>query len=283
MSISFSNENSQTYLVLNEFEISSLDINKTLTNNFDYLDLQFDDIILNLYEKRDSSNKYISSNMFKVKELGLLYNVNYILHNKIFENEKRIILESQLYHTRSGGLIKQRETDLINYFNGQINEVCLWIGELTGGIKNDWKDSRNSLLFPSTNEIVYKKTPLKSALRSFLFPGWGHFYSNKRLQGLVWFGSELSFGLLCYLSFRNYQNSRDAYIVNLDLYNNSNDEKEVASYRSLAEKEWESHKMNSELAIFFAKVIGVGWLTNAIHAWIIGPRPKYKIYRKWRS
>ena len=278
----FSNENSQTYLVLNEFDLPSLDINKTLTDNFDYLDLQFDDSRLNSYEKSDNSNGYIFSNMIIVKELGLLYNVNFVLHNKIFQNKERIILESQLYNTRSGGLIKQRETDLINYFNGQINEICLWIGELTGGIKNDWKNSRNSLLFPSENEIIYKKTPLKSALRSFLVPGWGHLYSNKKFQGLIWFGSEFSFGILCYLSFRNYQNSRNAYIANLDLYNNSNDEKEVANYRSLAEDEWAKHKINSELAIFFAKVIGVGWLTNTIHAWLVGPRPKYKIYRKWR-
>ena len=82
-SILYSNENSQTYLVLNEFDLPSLDINKTLSDNFDYLDLQFDDIILNPYEKSDSANGYISSNMIKVKELGLLYNVNYVLHNKI--------------------------------------------------------------------------------------------------------------------------------------------------------------------------------------------------------
>ena len=30
-----------------------------------------------------------------------------------------------------------------------------------------------------------------------------------------------------------------------------------------------------------AKAIGVGWLTNTLHAWIVGPRPKTKIHRKW--
>ena len=265
------NQNNQTYLVLNELNISSLDIKKVLIDNFDYLDIQFDDIILSSFQKSENSNGNNTLNMIKVKELGSIYNVNYVLFNKVYEQEKRINLESQLYHTRSGGLVKKREIDIINYFNGQINEICLWIGELTGGVKNEWKDNRNLLLFPAANEIIHKKTPLKSAFRSLLFPGWGHFYSNKNLQGFFWLGSEISLGILCYLSFRNYKNSRSAYISNLDLYNNSNDEKEVANYRYLAEKKWESHKMNSELAIFFAKMIGVGWLTNTVHAWIIGP------------
>ena len=65
------------------------------------------------------------------------------------------------------------------------------------------------------------------------------------------------------------------------LYTNSNDEKEVANYRSLAEKDWDNHKTYSELTILFVKVIGVGWITNTIHAWIVGPRPKTKIHRKW--
>ena len=43
----------------------------------------------------------------------------------------------------------------------------------------------------------------------------------------------------------------------------------------------EENKKYSELTILFAKAIGVGWLTNTLHAWIVGPRPKTKIHRKW--
>ena len=281
ISLLFSNYNNQKYLILNELDIPDLDINQKFIDNFDYLDLQFDDLIFNSFQKVDSLQNFISSNMAQVKELGLFYNVNYILYNKIIQNEGRFNLKSQLYGTRSGGLIKERDVDLIDYFNGNINEIYLWIGELTGGIKNEWKENRNSILFPNIDEIVYKKTPIKSALRSMILPGWGHFYSNKKLYALIWFTSELSLGIISYLSFRNYQNSRNSYLLNLELYHNSNNEKEVANYRGLAEQDWENHKMYSELAIFCVKIIGVGWITNTLHAWIVGPRPSFKIYKKW--
>ena len=87
------------------------------------------------------------------------------------------------------------------YFDGRENELKLWIGELTGGIKPDWRKERNSILFLSSDEIVYDKTPLKSALRSLLIPGWGQIYSNEKLYAALWFGSELSLGIFSYLFY----------------------------------------------------------------------------------
>ena len=75
--------------------------------------------------------------MDKIKELGILYGVNYVLSNKITQIDSKINLESRLYYTRSGGLVNQRKIDLMEYFDGQENELKLWIGELTGGIKPD--------------------------------------------------------------------------------------------------------------------------------------------------
>ncbi len=276
----YAENNSQSYLILNEFDSSTLKINQALVKNFDYLDIQFDDITIDNFEG-DSLSDFISFNMDKIKELGLIYDINYVLSNKVFQIDGRISLESRLYHTRSGGLINQRKTDLINYFDGELNELNLWIGELTGGVKTEWRDDRNSILFLNANDIVYKKTPIKSAMRSFLIPGWGQLYSNEKLYALLWVGTELSLGMLSYFSFLNYQDSRNNYLSNQKLYTNSEDEKDVANYRLSAEKDWNNHKMYSELTILFTKVIGVGWLTNTLHAWIVGPRPRTKINRKW--
>ena len=279
LSLISSKNYSSTYLIINEFANPQLNINQEIKENFQFLDIQFDNIKLNNFEKEDHLKENFF-NMDKIKELGLLYNVNYVLINKVNEMDGRINLEGYLYNVESGGLIDFKKIDLIKYKNGGINELNIWIGELTGGIKNKWIDNRNSILFPNPNEITYKKTPMKSALRSFLVPGWGQFYSKKKLYAFLWFGAELSFTIVSYLSFRNYQQSRNNYLFNLNLYNNSNDEREVANYRSLAEENWDNHKISSEMTVFFAKVVGVGWMTNIIHAWIVGPRPHYEIYKK---
>ena len=273
--------NTLSYLILNEFETPLSEINQALIENFDYLDIQFDDVTFEFFEENSRSTDFIFLKMEKIKELGILYGVNYVLSNKIIQIDSRINLESRLYHTRSGGLINQRKVDLMHYFDGQENEIKLWIGELTGGIKPEWRNKRNSILFLDADEIVYEKTPLKSALRSLFIPGWGQLYSNEKLYAVLWFGAELSLAIISYVSFLNYQNSRNNYLLNQKLYTNSNDEKEVANYRSLAESDWDNHKIYSELTILFARFIGVGWLTNTFHAWIVGPRPKTKIYRKW--
>ena len=83
----------------------------------------------------------------KIKELGLVYNVKYVLHNTINQIDDKYIFLSSLYNTTSGGLIKQKSSTLINYDNFEINELNLWIGELTGGNKNEWKKINNQFYF----------------------------------------------------------------------------------------------------------------------------------------
>ena len=161
-------KNNLSYLILNNLDTVDSNLNQVLIDNFDYLDIQFDNITFQYFEESDEPTDFIFLNMDKIKELGTLYGVNYVLSNNITQTDSKINLESRLYHTRSGGLVNQRKINLMAYFDGKENELKLWIGELTGGIKPDWRKERNSILFLNSDEIVYDKTPLKSALRSLL-------------------------------------------------------------------------------------------------------------------
>ena len=106
-----------------------------MIDNFDYLDLQFEDILSISISLNDSLFSRVSDKINKIKELGLVYHVKYVLHNTINQIDDRYIFLSSLYNTTSGGLIKQKSSRLINYDNFEINELNLWIGELTGGNK----------------------------------------------------------------------------------------------------------------------------------------------------
>lgn len=280
-SILVGENDSQTYLILNEFYVPDKDVNHTLIDNFEYLDLQFEDILSISISLNDSLFSKVSDKINKIKELGFVYNVKYVLHNTIDQIDDKYIFLSGLYNTTSGGLIKQKSSTLINYDNFEINELNLWIGELTGGNKNEWEKNQQSVLFLAPEDIIHEKTPLKSALRSFAIPGWGQLYSNKKLEAVAWFGSELSLGILTYIFFKSYQNARNSFKSNLKSYNNSNDDREVLSFRAMAEQDWDNHKKYSEMGILCSKVIGLNWIVNSIHAYVVGPRPHHKIFKKW--
>ena len=145
---SLGKNDSQTYLLLNEFYVADKDVNQTLIDNFEYLDLQFEDILSISISLNDSLFSRVSDKINKIKELGLVYNVKYVLHNTINQIDDKYIFLSSLYNTTSGGLIKQKSSILINYDNFEINELNLWIGELTGGNKNEWeKNQQSSFIF----------------------------------------------------------------------------------------------------------------------------------------
>ncbi|MFL2998098.1 MAG: hypothetical protein ACJZ1Q_05060, partial [Candidatus Neomarinimicrobiota bacterium] len=108
-------KNNLSYLILNDLDSSDSKLNQVLVNNFDYLDLQFDDITFQYFEESDYPTDFMFLNMDKIKELGILYGVNYVLSNKITQIDSKINLESRLYYTRSGGLVNQRKIDLMEY------------------------------------------------------------------------------------------------------------------------------------------------------------------------
>ena len=83
------------------------------------------------------------------------------------------------------------------------------------------------------------------------------------------------------ISFLKYDAAAKSYKSNLTLYNETDDEKEVAKYRTNAESDWDDHVKFSELAIAFAGATGTGWVANSIHAWIVGPRAYKNLYQKW--
>ena len=94
-------KNNLSYLILNDLETSDLKLNQVLVNNFDYLDLQFDDITFQYFEESDYPTDFMFLNMDKIKELGILYGVNYVLSNKITQIDELDIdgnfIESQAF------------------------------------------------------------------------------------------------------------------------------------------------------------------------------------------
>jgi hypothetical protein len=270
-----------TFLVLNHFDRKLSTADAALKENFTNSIFEFDSTFYLLFDNIDEYENPASSYMNTIKDLGEKHKVNFVLFNQIKHVDDRFMLEGQMFNTRSGGLIYRRKIDLTNYLNGQINELNLWVGNVTGNIEKEWQKNRESILFKNPENIVQEKTPLGAAMRSLIFPGWGQAYSGKKVSPRVWAGTESALSLAVLFNFLKYEEATKNYLANLKLYNETDDEKEVERFRNQAESDWDEHKMFSELAIAFAGATGTGWVANSIHAWIVGPRSFKNLYQKW--
>ena len=270
-----------TFLVLNHFDKFLPNADSSLIENFSNSTFEFDSTFHILFEDIDNHENPAASHMVTIKELGEKYQVNYILFNRIEHINDRFILNGLLFNTRSGGLIHRRKVDLKQYLNGQINELNMWVGNTVGQVEKNWENNRKSILFSNPEEINYQKTPRGAAIRSLAAPGWGQVYSDKKVSAGVWAGTESTLSLAVLISFLKYDAAAKSYKSNLTLYNETDDEKEVAKYRTNAESDWDDHVTFSALAIAFAGATGTGWVANSIHAWIVGPRAYKNLYQKW--
>jgi hypothetical protein len=270
-----------TFLVLNHFDKFLPNADSSLIENFSNSTFEFDSTFQILFEDMDNHENPAASHMVTIKELGEKYQVNYILFNRIEHINDRFILNGLLFNTRSGGLIHRRKIDLKQYLNGQINELNMWVGNTVGQVEKNWENNRKSILFSDPEEINYQKTPRGAAIRSLAAPGWGQAYSGKKISAGLWASTESSLSIAAIISFLNYDKAAKSFKKNLKLYHGTNDEKEVANYRTAAENDWNDHVTFSALAIAFAGATGTGWVANSIHAWIVGPRAYKNLYQKW--
>ena len=270
-----------TFLVLNHFDKFLPNADSSLIENFSNSTFEFDSTFQILFEDIDNHENPAASHMVTIKELGEKYQVNYILFNRIEHINDRFILNGLLFNTRSGGLIHRRKIDLKQYLNGQINELNMWVGNTVGQVEKNWENNRKSILFSDPEEINYQKTPRGAAIRSLAAPGWGQAYSGKKISAGLWASTESSLSIAAIISFLNYDKAAKSFKKNSKLYHGTNDEKDVANYRTAAENDWNDHVTFSVLAIAFAGATGTGWVANSIHAWIVGPRAYKNLYQKW--
>lgn len=270
-----------TFLVLNHFDKFLPNADSSLIENFSNSTFEFDSTFQILFEDIDNHENPAASHMVTIKELGEKYQVNYILFNRIEHINDRFILNGLLFNTRSGGLIHRRKIDLKQYLNGQINELNMWVGNTVGQVEKNWENNRKSILFSDPEEINYQKTPRGAAIRSLAAPGWGQAYSGKKISAGLWASTESSLSIAAIISFLNYDKAAKSFKKNSKLYHGTNDEKDVANYRTAAENDWNDHVTFSALAIAFAGATGTGWVANSIHAWIVGPRAYKNLYQKW--
>jgi hypothetical protein len=101
----------------------------------------------------------------------------------------------------------------------------------------------------------------------------GQFYSNKKIWGYGWLAAEAVLGGLIYLSYSNYNTAFSDYNSYQNQYINETDPVLIAKYRNQSESSHsDMENANSSMEIMVA-VFGTVWIANAVHAYMVGPKP----------
>ncbi len=275
--------NQSIFLILNQYNDTSRHIDSSLNANFKGTIFQFTEPIQELIVDLEAEQYPAAARMGLVKRIGLEHKVEYIVNNQIKNNNNRLFLEGRVFSTRSGGLVLRRKVDLMNYQDGDFNELNLWVGQIIDLVYPGWIENREQILFLDPSDITYEKTPMGAALRSLFVPGWGQAYSGKKLSSVFWAGLELSLSTAIIFSYIGYDNAAKNFLQYKKQYDETDDVKEIANFRNLASEEHANHIKYNKLIISFAAATGTTWIANSVHAWIVGPRPSLKIYRDWDS
>jgi hypothetical protein len=189
------------------------------------------------------------------------------------------MLTGEIISTRSGGAISTIQINILDVINALEAEsnIASWtlIGE---DPPYELMQPRRDLFPKLPKDIKEDKTPFGALWRSAVAPGWGQFYSNKRLPGFAFPSVEaVLFGVLFY-NFTQYSSAVTSLQESSKLYDKETDPDEVLKLRKETIGYYNAHKSYNTAMINNGIMIGTVWAINAIHAYVAGPRPQKFIH-----
>ena len=114
---------------------------------------------------------------------------------------------------------------------------------------------------PKITFYLSKKTRLKAAMRSTLLPGWGQFYGQGKIKGLVVIMGQTVLGIKTFLSVKKYRNKKNDYQLAINEFNRTVELEEVQ--KALKEAE---DAMNFKTTMIY--VTAGFWLYNILDSMV---------------
>ena len=211
--------------------------------------------------------------------IGQELSADYVMYAGTKVGQYGSILTGEIISTRSGGAISTIQINILDVINALEAEsnIASWalIGEEP---PYELMQPRRDLFTKNPKDIKEDKTPFGALWRSTVAPGWGQFYSNKRLPGFAFPSVEaVLFGVL-FFNFTQYSSAVKSLQESSKLYDKETDPDEVLRLRKETIGYYNAHKSYNKAMINNGIMIGTVWAINAIHAYVAGPRPQKFIH-----
>jgi hypothetical protein len=212
-------------------------------------------------------------------KLGKYLHVDYLMMGIVNLDSIGFHLSSKIISSRSSSVVSVIDVYLEDVFSliSLESQIAMWelLGKNTPGFL---KQERINALPKNGELIVEAKTPLGAMWRSAVLPGWGQFYSEKRNTGIAFPSLEGLLASLLLYNVSKYNTSVENMNKFSSLYHSSTNEEDIINYRNESKMYWKQHIDANNAMILLAKSAGVIWAINAIHAYMIAPRPKANLY-----
>ncbi|MFQ6678818.1 MAG: CsgG/HfaB family protein [Fidelibacterota bacterium] len=208
-------------------------------------------------------------------EVGAMLGVQFMVSGAIGKLGDTYTIDVKMFSVATGAAENMQSVTYQGKVDGLITEIEI-LGWTILGL-----DPPNSLLqkkrlgtsaFLAQQNQKAGKTKMGSAMRSFFFPGFGQFYSGKKLLGYGWIAAEAALGGLIYLNYTNYTTAFDDFNNYETLYSNETDPQLIAQYKVKSQNSHADMDNANQNIKTMAAAAGAVWIVNVIHAYMVGPK-----------
>lgn len=209
-------------------------------------------------------------------EVGALLGVEYMINGAFGKVGETYTIDAKIFSVESGATVRTKNVSYQGPIDGLITEIEILGWEILGleAPEELLEKQRLGTRAYLAKQMGQEKSKGGAMMRSLIVPGFGQFYSSRKLWGGIWFASELTCGALAFLAYNNYITAFDEYTRYHDLYTTETDQAKIAEYKAEAIKyEDDANAKRSQLQMFSAAAAGV-WCLNVLHAFISGPAPE---------
>tara|TARA_B100000315_G_scaffold167006_1_gene155559 strand:- start:641 stop:2044 length:1404 start_codon:yes stop_codon:yes gene_type:complete len=200
-------------------------------------------------------------------EVGALLGVKYMVNGSVGRIGDTFTIDAKMFFVATGVAERTKSKTYAGPVDGLITEIELLAWDLME------LDPPRRLTKKQIGGISQPKqrTRFGALMRSTMVPGLGQFYSDKKLWGWIWLGSETLIGALAYMQFSEYQTASNEYNSLLSQYSLSENPSEISDLRIQAKQQ--HVKMNSANGMMTNMLYALGtvWVSNMIHAYLTGP------------
>jgi len=202
-------------------------------------------------------------------EVGALLGVKYMVNGSVGKIGDTFTIDAKMFFVATGVAERTRSKTYAGPVDGLITEIELLAWDLME------LDPPRRLTNKQIGGISQPKqrTRFGALMRSTMVPGLGQFYSDKKLWGWIWIGSEALIGTVAYIKFSEYQKANSEYISLLDQYNLSENPTEIADLKIQAQDQHAKMNSANEMMTNMLYAVGTIWVSNMIHAYLTGPNP----------
>ena len=200
-------------------------------------------------------------------EVGALLGVKYMVNGSVGKIGDTFTIDAKMFFVATGVAERTRSKTYAGPVDGLITEIELLAWDLME------LDPPRRLTNKQIGGISQPKqrTRFGALMRSTMVPGLGQFYSDKKLWGWIWIGSEALIGTVAYMKFSEYQKANSEYISLLDQYNLSENPTEISDLKIQAQDQHAKMNSANDMMTNMLYAVGTVWVTNMIHAYLTGP------------